>query len=91
MLGIYYLNVTLPLAGKLPNCMHVERHPHGCRMDECPYYKQREESVSIGGENDMFNEYDQFHSTIYGQEGVLGRKTKHLIALAASLAAGCEP
>lgn len=39
----------------------------------------------------MFNAYDQFHASIYGQEGVLGRKTKHLIALAASLAAGCEP
>jgi len=39
----------------------------------------------------MFSAYEQFHSSIYNQEGVLGRKTKHLIALAASLAAGCEP
>ncbi len=86
-----YLNVSLPLPGKITVCMHVERHPHGCRMDKCPYYKQREESVPAGGENNMFNAYDQFHSSIYGQEGILGRKTKHLIALAASLAAGCEP
>jgi alkylhydroperoxidase/carboxymuconolactone decarboxylase family protein YurZ len=39
----------------------------------------------------MFEKYQEFHASVYGQEGVLGRKTKHLIALAASLAAGCEP
>lgn len=72
-------------------CTHIERHPHGCRKDKCPYYKRNEKCVLTGGENDMFNAYDQFHTSIYGQEGVLGRKTKHLIALAASLVAGCDP
>jgi AhpD family alkylhydroperoxidase len=28
--------------------------------------------------------------SVYSEEGVLGRKTKHLIALGASLAAGCD-
>ncbi len=39
----------------------------------------------------MFSLYDEFFAKIYGEGGVFDRKTKHLIALAASLAAGCEP
>ena len=34
--------------------------------------------------------YQEFMDAIYREEGVLGRKNKHLIALAASLAAGCD-
>ncbi len=94
-----YLNVNLPLPDGTIVCCHAARHPHGCRMEKCAYYKDHTTGVSKefdpgasnGGEISMFSEYDRFHSSIYSQEGVLGRKTKHLIALAASLAAGCEP
>ncbi|MDP4161156.1 MAG: DUF5714 domain-containing protein [Bacillota bacterium] len=24
------------------NCTYITRHPHGCRMEKCPYYKQNE-------------------------------------------------
>ena len=35
-----YLNVTLPLPGEITVCMHIERHPHGCRREKCPYFKK---------------------------------------------------
>ena len=37
-----YLNVILTLSEETIICTHVERHPHGCRKDRCPYYKQEE-------------------------------------------------
>ncbi len=40
----------------------------------------------------LFAEYDRFFAATYGGEkGAFDRKTVHLIALAASLAAACEP
>lgn len=39
----------------------------------------------------MFAKYDEFFSEVYGESSPFDRKTKYLIALAASLAAGCEP
>lgn len=39
---------------------------------------------------DSLAKYQEFFNQAYA-EGALDRKTKHLIALAASLAAGCEP
>lgn len=39
----------------------------------------------------MFEHYDEFFDSVYGEGGAFERKTKYLIALAASLAAGCEP
>ncbi len=39
---------------------------------------------------DAMATYQSFFETVYA-EGALDRKTKHLIALGASLAAGCEP
>ncbi len=39
----------------------------------------------------MFTPYDEFFAQVYSEQGPFDRKTKHLIALAASLAAGCEP
>ena len=39
----------------------------------------------------MFAKYDEFFNDVYGEAGAFDRKTKYLIALAASLAAGCEP
>ena len=39
---------------------------------------------------DALSKYQEFFNAAYG-EGTIDRKTKHLIALSASLAAGCEP
>lgn len=39
----------------------------------------------------VFAKYDEFFNDVYGEAGAFDRKTKYLIALAASLAAGCEP
>ncbi len=39
---------------------------------------------------DPLTPYQEFMDAIYREEGVLGRKNKHLVALAASLAAGCD-
>jgi alkylhydroperoxidase/carboxymuconolactone decarboxylase family protein YurZ len=39
----------------------------------------------------VFAKYDEFFNDVYGEAGSFDRKTKYLIALAASLAAGCEP
>ncbi len=84
-----YLEISLPKQAKGEIiCTDARRHPHGCRKEKCSYYNNEFET---GGDGGMLDSYDKFHSTVYGQEGVLGRKTKHLIALAASLAAGCEP
>ena len=44
-----------------------------------------------GADSSMFTGYDAFFARVYGDGTALDRKTKHLIALAASLAAGCEP
>jgi len=38
---------------------------------------------------DVLSKYQEFFNAAYG-EGAIDRKTKHLIALGASLAAGCE-
>jgi alkylhydroperoxidase/carboxymuconolactone decarboxylase family protein YurZ len=40
--------------------------------------------------DDLLGKYQEFFTTAYA-EGAIDRKTKHLIALGASLAAGCEP
>lgn len=39
--------------------------------------------------SDALGKYQEFFSQTYA-DGALSRKTKHLIALGASLAAGCE-
>jgi len=39
---------------------------------------------------DVLLKYQEFFNEAYA-EGAVGRKTKHLIALGASLAAGCDP
>lgn len=38
---------------------------------------------------DLLSKYREFFNSVY-EAGTLDRKTKHLIALGASLAAGCE-
>jgi len=40
--------------------------------------------------NDGLKKYQEFFNIVYA-DGAIDIKTKHLIALAASLAAGCEP
>lgn len=87
-----HLGISLPVnRGQAAACTHVDRHPHGCRRGKCPYYLEEKEVVAEGGDGNMFDKYDMFHAAVFNQEGVLGRKTKHIMALAASLAAGCEP
>ena len=39
---------------------------------------------------DALSKYQEFFNSAYA-EGTIDRKTKHLIALGASLAAGCDP
>ena len=43
------------------------------------------------GEGKVLSKYDEFFVGVYQDGGAFDRKTKHLIALAASLAAACEP
>jgi len=40
---------------------------------------------------DVIEHYNRFHSAVYGPEGALDRKTRHLICLGAALGASCEP
>lgn len=41
--------------------------------------------------HDVIEHYNRFHSAVYGPEGALDRKTRHLICLGAALGASCEP
>lgn len=42
------LNVSLPGSSAGIACSHVTRHPHGCRKDKCPYYKNNTEHAITG-------------------------------------------
>ena len=58
-------------------------------------FRARKSAISDIGRVDMepkkaLLNYQEFFNEAYA-EGVIDRKTKHLIALAASLAAGCDP
>ncbi len=35
-----YFSLTLPRQEKI-FCEHTEKHPHGCRREQCPYYSDR--------------------------------------------------
>jgi hypothetical protein len=84
---------SINLRGKDTNpCQHTAKHPHGCRLEKCPYYPE-----SIAGKekrnpavNSSLEKYKTFFDAVY-EAGALDTKTKNLIALGASLAAGCEP
>ena len=41
--------------------------------------------------HDVIEHYNSFHAAVYGPEGALDRKTRHLICLGAALGASCEP
>jgi len=47
-----YLKVSLFSPDKAIICTHSDRHPHGCRESQCPYYKIKETLVSG---SDMFS------------------------------------
>lgn len=49
--------------------------------------KRTEKSINV---DTSLDHYQEFMDSIYTEEGALGRKIKHLVALSASLAAGCE-
>ena len=41
--------------------------------------------------DEVIEHYNRFHAAIYGADGALDRKTRHLICLGAALGASCEP
>jgi alkylhydroperoxidase/carboxymuconolactone decarboxylase family protein YurZ len=69
-----------------------EKHHHGFRGSRCPYSGENREVVKVAEHkpSNPMDVYDEFFSLAY-QAGAMDVKTKHLIALAASLAAGCQP
>jgi len=86
-------------------CVDSDRHPHGCRGTECTWHPEHEEDgVNSSGPASTGSastrpastgpaakaRYDEFFELAYS-EGALDRKTKILVALGASLAAGCVP
>jgi len=86
-------NFSINLPGKdATPCQHTAKHPHGCRQEKCPYYPDnlaRKEKKRSPVNNNL-KQYKTFFDSVY-EEGALDTKTKNLIALGASLAAGCEP
>ncbi len=68
------------------------KYPHGCRGDKCLYFGEHKEVVRVADHksSNPMDVYDEFFSLTY-QAGAIDIKTKHLVALAASLAAGCQP
>ncbi len=40
--------------------------------------------------DEIIEHYNRFHAAVYGPEGALDRKTRHLICLGAALGANCE-
>lgn len=49
-----------------------------------------QDKEAAGSQKDPLQAYEEFRSLTFGP-GALDRKTKYLIALGASLAAGCDP
>lgn len=74
------------------SCQHKAKHPHGCRQEKCPFYPaellDKEKRRPVVKNN--LEQYKLFFDAVY-EEGALDSKTKNLITLGASLAAGCEP
>lgn len=80
--------IILPVNDTAIKCKHSGKHPHGCRESKCPFFEIR------GGVKAMsskpMEKYDEFFSMAY-QQGAMDVKIKHLVALGASLGAGCQP
>lgn len=83
------LGITLPVKDLSIVCSYTSKHPHGCREIKCPYFRGETGRSAIMSSNPM-DKYDEFFSMVY-QPGAMDVKTKHLVALAASLGAGCQP
>lgn len=81
------LGITLPSSQSII-CNYSPKHPHGCRETKCPFFEIKE-GVKPMSSNPM-EKYDEFFSMTYLQ-GAMDVKTKHLVALGASLGAGCQP
>lgn len=41
--------------------------------------------------DEVIEHYNRFYAAVYGADGALDRKTRHLICLGAALGASCEP
>jgi len=52
-----YLKVSLPHPETDIVCVHVERHPHGCRKDKCSYFNEQSNTAAIA-ENGLFVMFD---------------------------------
>lgn len=81
-------DIALPIKDASIKCYHNERHPHGCRETKCPYFQIKEGEDTMSSK--PMDKYDEFFSMTYLQ-GAMDVKTKHLVALGASLGAGCQP
>ena len=81
--------IVLPVKDLSIACSQTSKHPHGCRETKCPYF-MGETGRSAIMSSDPMDKYDEFFSMVY-QPGTMDVKTKHLVALAASLGAGCQP
>ncbi len=86
------LGIALPIKEWEISCTYADKHPHSCRGSKCPYFKVTREVVKVAEHkpSNPMEVYDQFFALTY-QAGAMDVKTKHLVALAASLAAGCQP
>jgi len=86
-----HFSIYLP-GNNSPTCRHMENHPHGCRQEKCPYFpvnsEEKEQRSSTVSSN--LEKYKLFFDAVY-KDGALDVKTKNLVALGVSLAAGCEP
>jgi len=80
--------IILPVKEQTAKCEYSSKHPHGCREAKCPFFETKE-GVKTMSSNPM-DKYDEFFSMTY-QQGAMDIKTKHLVALGASLGAGCQP
>jgi hypothetical protein len=81
-------DIALPVQDASITCYYIERHPHGCRKTKCPYFQIKEGADTVSSK--PMDKYDEFFSMTY-QHGAMDVKTKHLVALGASLGAGCQP
>jgi hypothetical protein len=41
--------VSLPVKNDTPVCSHASKHPHGCREEQCPYYRKPSRDIFAEG------------------------------------------
>jgi hypothetical protein len=81
-------DIILPVKDIAIKCEHSGKHPHGCRETKCPFFEIKGGGKTMSSK--PMDKYDEFFSMTYLQ-GAMDVKTKHLVALGASLGAGCQP